>query len=99
MALSVGTDAGYLSRIERGDRLPSLLLLENIAKSLGTTPSAIYAAAEQLECPNQTEATTSLSIADVSDDGLNLRLIFRNLSKANQRIAVELLKVLEKNQA
>lgn len=99
VALSVGTDAGYLSRIERGDRLPSLLLLENIAKSLGTTPSSIYAAAEQLESPNQAEATTSLLITDVSDDGLNLRLIFRNLSKANQRIAVELLKVLEKNQA
>ena len=98
VALSAGTDAGYLSRIERGDRLPSLMLLENIAKTLGTKPSAIYAAAEELENPSQTESIESLFREDFSEDGLNLRLAFRNLTRTNQRIAVELLRALQRTQ-
>lgn len=98
VALSAGTDAGYLSRIERGDRLPSLTLLENLAKSLGTKPSAIYAAAEELENPTETESIENLLKVDVSDEAINLRLAFRELTKSNQRIAVELLRALQRTQ-
>ena len=99
VALAAGTDVGYLSRIERGDRLPSLALLENIAKTLNTTPSAIYAAAEALVNPMTIKDSQSLLALDVSEEAINLRLAFRELTKANQRIAVELLRTLKRTQS
>lgn len=98
VALSAGTDAGYLSRIERDERLPSLPLLENIAKSLGTQPSIIYAVAEELENPDEPKSIDRLLNIDFSNDALNLRLIFRELTKTNQRIAIELLRALQRSQ-
>ncbi len=97
VALSAGIDAGYLSRIERGDRLPSIPLFENIALALGTKPSAIYAAAEGLDQSSAKQSQNDLGI-ELSEDAIKLRHEFRELTKANQRIAIELLRALRRTQ-
>ena len=96
VALAAETNAGYVSRIERGDRLPSIPLLEGIAKVLGTSTSSIFAAAEGLE--NSPELPQALQ-ADLSDEAIGLRLEFRELTKTNQRIAVELIRALKRTQS
>lgn len=99
VALAAGTDAGYLSRIERGERQPSLPLLESIASALEVKTSAIFAAAEGLEHPLATEDSSQVNFGtDFSEDAIQLRLTFRELSKVNQRMAVDLLQALRKNQ-
>lgn len=96
VALAAETDAGYLSRIERGDRVPSIPLLEGIAKVLGTSTSSIFAAAEGLENPPEIPQAFQ---ADLSDEAIDLRLEFRELTKSNQRIAVELIRALKRTQS
>lgn len=98
IALAAGTDAGYLSRIERGERQPSLPLLENIAAALEVKTSALYTAAEDLENPAAENSSLMNFGADFSEEAIQLRLAFRELSKENQHLAVELLQVLSKNQ-
>ncbi|MDP1646201.1 MAG: helix-turn-helix transcriptional regulator [Thiobacillus sp.] len=100
VALSAGTDAGYLSRIERGNRLPSIPLFENIASALGTRPSIIFAVAEGVAFPDSstTERITGFDL-DLSEDAIRLRQEFRGLTNTNQRIAVELLRALKRTQA
>lgn len=99
VALAAGTDAGYLSRIERGERLPSLPLLKRIASALEVKTSTICAAAEALDNPLTTEDSSQVNFGtDFSEDAIELRLTFRELSKVNQRVAVELLQALRKNQ-
>lgn len=99
VALAAGTDAGYLSRIERDERLPSLPLLENIALALSVKTSAIFAAAEGLEQPLVTEDSSQVNFgSDFSEDAIQLRSVFRELSKENKRLAVDLLNALYRNQ-
>lgn len=100
VALSAGTDAGYLSRIERGNRLPSIPLFENIANALGTRPSIIFAVAEGVAAfpdSSTTERSTGFDL-DLSEDAIRLRQEFRGLTNTNQRIAVELLRALKRTQ-
>lgn len=100
VAYDAGTDTGYLSRIENDGRKPSLKMLEQIAAALDTPVSSIFALAEgrgeTAEIPDD--------FVDSGTDGLavdlvQLRQIFRSLTPANRRIAVELLRALERTQA
>jgi|GEM_PF-1161840 transcriptional regulator with XRE-family HTH domain len=99
VAFAAGTDAGYLSRIERKTRIPSLQLLENIATALNTTMSSLCAAAEGLEnpasLPNEFQANFS---KDFSDEAIQLRQTFHDLTSVNQRITVTLLQALRQTQ-
>jgi transcriptional regulator with XRE-family HTH domain len=99
VAYDAGTDTGYLSRIENDGRKPSLKMLEQIAAALDTPVSSIFALAEgrgeSAEIPDD--------FIDAGTDGLavdlvQLRQSFRALTTANRRIAVELLKALERTQ-
>lgn len=99
VALAAGTDAGYLSRIERGERQPSIPLLESIALALNVKTSAIYTAAEGLEHPPALDDSSQANFGtDLSEDAIQLRLVFRELSKENKRLAVDLLSALCRNQ-
>lgn len=99
VAYDAGTDTGYLSRIENDDRKPSLKMLEQIATALDTPISSIFALAEGrgevAEIPDD--------FVDVGADGLSVdlvqvRQIFRSLTPTNRRVAVELLRALERTQ-
>lgn len=99
VALAAGTDAGYLSRIERDERQPSLSLLESIASALNVKTSAIYVAAENLDQPLATADSPQLNFGtDFSEDAIQLRSVFRELSKENKRLAVDLLSTLHRHQ-
>lgn len=99
VAFAAGTDAGYLSRIEREARSPSLQLLENIATALGTTMSALCAAAEGLDTPASLPKEFQVNFSkDFSDDAIQLRQTFHDLTSENQRIAVALLQALRQTQ-
>lgn len=100
VAYDAGTDTGYLSRIENDARKPSLKMLEQIAAALDTPVSSIYALAEGRGIP----AEISAYFAEAESDGLavdlvQVRQIFRALTTTNRRIAVELLRALERTQA
>lgn len=99
VAFAAGTDAGYLSRIERETRTPSLQLLDNIATALGTTMSSLCAAAEGLDSPASLPNEFQVNFSkDFSDDAIQLRQTFHQLTSENQRIAVALLQALRQTQ-
>lgn len=99
VAYDAGTDTGYLSRIENDGRKPSLKMLEQIAAALDTPVSAIFALAEgRGEKARLPDEFTEDDTGDHATELAQLRRSFRELSPANRRIAVELLKALERAQ-
>ncbi len=99
VAYDAGTDTGYLSRIENDGRKPSLKMLEQIAAALNTPVSAIFALAEgRGEKARLPDDFTEDDTGDHAAELVQLRRVFRELSSANRRIAVELLKALERTQ-
>lgn len=100
VAYDAGTDTGYLSRIENDGRKPSLKMLEQIAAALDTPVSSIFALAEgrgeAAEIPDDFAESGTEGLAV---DLVQLRQTFRSLTPANRRIAVELLRALERTQA
>jgi len=99
VAYIAGTNTGHLSKIENDAGKPSLKMLEQIAAALETPVSAIFALAEgrgeKARLPDEfTEDDTGDHAAELAQ----LRRSFRELSPANRRIAVELLKALERAQ-
>lgn len=99
VAYDAGTDTGYLSRIENDGRKPSLKMLEQIAAALDTPMSTIFALAEgRGEKAKLPEDFTEDDTGDHAGELAQLRRSFRELSPANRRIAVELLKALERAQ-
>lgn len=97
VALDVGTDTGYLSRIENGSRQPSLQMLKKIANALGVNASSILALAEGSVA--DTENSKEEQQQDNAEGSTLLRRQFDALTPDNQRIATELLKALSRLQA
>ena len=99
IAYDAGTNTGYLSRIENDERKPSLQMLEQIAIALDTPLSSIFALAEgrgeEAEIPadfaNRAASEQAVDLVQISQS-------FRALTPPNRRIAVELLKALERTQ-
>lgn len=99
VAYVAGTNTGYLSRIENDNSKPSLKMLEQIAAALETPVSAIFALAEgRGEKARLPDEFTEDDTGDHATELAQLRRSFRELSPANRRIAVELLKALERAQ-
>lgn len=100
VAYDAGTDTGSLSHIENNKRKPSLKMLEQIAAALDTPVSSIFALAEgRGEKAKLPEDFTEDDTGDHAAELMQLRRSFRELSPANRRIAVELLKALERAQS
>ncbi|MEI2635822.1 MAG: helix-turn-helix transcriptional regulator [Methylotenera sp.] len=97
VALEAGTDTGYLSRIEQGIRKPSLAMLEKFAIALGTSVSTIALRAEGTGDFLST-AISARNATESNDIAHQLRCQFLELSLENQKVAVELLKALNKIQ-
>lgn len=98
VALDAGTDSGHLSRIETGSRKPSLPMLEKIAVAMGVPVSLIVATAEGETISDGAGQTIGSGEADLSEESIQLRRQFRELSPEYQKIAVELLKALLRTQ-
>lgn len=103
VALDADTDSGHLSRIETGRRKPSLPMLEKIAASMGVSVSLIVAMAEGEDVSQWAARGAARGVAtgeaDLSEDSIQLRQLFRELKPKNQKVAVELLRVLNRSQA
>lgn len=100
VASVANTNTGYLSRIENDNGKPSLLMLEQIAMALDTPVSSIFALAEgRGETAEVPAGFGDESAASQAVDLVQLRKVFRSLTPTNRRIAVELLKALERTQA
>lgn len=99
VALGVGTDPSNLSRIERGVQQPSAELLRAIAAALQTTIGSLYACAEgQDSSADKTQDLLGAEESDYTSESIQLRRQFRTLTPENQRLAVELLKALNRMQ-
>ena len=97
VANDAGTDAGYLSRIETGSRIPSLPMLAKISAAMGVSAALIMTMAES---GNDTEPgqCSKPSESDLSEESIQLRQQFRTLTPVNQCALLEIAKVLNRSQ-
>jgi transcriptional regulator with XRE-family HTH domain len=95
IALEAGTFAGNLSKIERGQQLPSLDLLEKLAVALGARVSDLYALAESDLSDVPSKGSQGNEYANAA---ILLRRHFLTLTNANKHLAVELLKTMNRVQ-
>lgn len=99
LAFAIKSDPSNLSRIERGVQQPSPESLRMIASALGTTVSALHAAAEGAKSPtHKAPELLGASESDYTDEAIQLRQYFRTLSADNQRVLLEIAKVLNRLQ-
>ncbi len=90
LALEIGTDAGNLSRIERGTQQPALCILEPISSALKITPAELIAAA----CNTDTQTAPA-----ELDDIKQLLRNYRSLNAENQRLTIEFVRLLSRLQS
>lgn len=98
LALDANIATSYISRIERGERRLPTVRLEQIAAAFGKTAADLYALAEGRAQPDAVLTTEGDATADLTPEAVQLRRSFRALNPTNRRIAVELLKALERTQ-
>lgn len=98
LALDANMVTSYVSRIERGERRLPTVRLEQIAAAFGKTAADLYALAEGRLQPDATSPNEGDITADLTPEAVQLRRSFRALTPPNRRIAVELLKALERTQ-
>lgn len=98
LALAAGTNAGYISKIERGERQPSIAQLAAIAAALGSSVPALYAVLNggKAEPPPELADET---LADLSSLAVQLRQGFRLLNAENQNLVVRFVKMLGQMQS
>ncbi|AZN37486.1 helix-turn-helix domain-containing protein [Iodobacter ciconiae] len=89
LALEIGTDAGNLSRIERGTQQPALYILEPISRALKISPAELIAAA----CDTEAQA-----VSTELDDIKQLLRNYRMLNPENQHLAIEFVRLLNRLQ-
>lgn len=100
LAFAIGTDPSNLSRIERGVQQPSAESLRTLAEALGTTVATLYASAEGIaKRSKETPDLLGADDADYTEEAIQLRRQFRKLTPDNQKIAVELLRALNRTQS
>ncbi len=99
MALGIGTDPSNLSRIERGVQQPTASMLRTIAAAFQTTVAALHARAEGVgHAPKKDRDMLGADEADYTSESIQLRRQFRALTPENQKIALELLRALNRTQ-
>ena len=97
LAAAIGTDSGYLSRVENGNRQPSLDLLIRLAEALQTPLSSIFAVAEGNDVAAEIPAGLDLAeLAETQKETLLLRRYFRALPADRRQTALDVLKVMGK---
>jgi transcriptional regulator with XRE-family HTH domain len=99
LAFAIGTDPSNLSRIERGVQQPSAESLRLISASLETTVATLYASAEGVTTlSKETPDLLGADEVDYTEEAIQLRRQFRKLTPENQKIALELLRALNRTQ-
>lgn len=100
LALDVEVATSTMSRIEIGRRKPSEALLKRLAAALGTTVADLYARVEGRKAKaNGPAALSGAEAMDYLSEAINVRRLFRELTPQNQKLAVEMLRVLKRMQS
>ena len=93
VAYAAGTDAGNLSRIERGLQRCVHELLEGIAAGLGLSVAELYL---QAESPNQAAKRKERQVASTIHASLLAQ--YENLTESNQKLVNDFVQLLLRNQ-
>lgn len=81
-----GCSAAYISRIERGERIPSLQVIRELARRIGTTEDALAYGRERVD-PGVAEAMSAVQAAESEGDRGEIAKAYRSLSRAATRAA------------
>jgi transcriptional regulator with XRE-family HTH domain len=81
-----GCSAAYISRIERGERIPSLQVMRELARRTGISESALAYGRERIDV-GVSEAVAAVEAAEAAGDNDELAKAYRALSRAASRAA------------
>ena len=81
-----GCSAAYISRIERGERIPSLQVMRELARRIGISESALAIGRERIDT-GVSDAVTAVEAAEAANDKAALAKAYRALSRAASRAA------------
>jgi len=81
-----GCSAAYISRIERGERIPSLQVMRELARRIGISESALAYGRERLDTA-VSDAVTAVEAAEAGGDRAQLVKAYRALSRAASQAA------------
>lgn len=98
LALRIGSDAGNLSRVERGKQRYTPEMLQAIADALKTPVSNLFFRAEQKLAPYEVPGKKQPEISRPADNDafLSLRRVFANLDPEKQKLVVEFARMLSR---
>jgi transcriptional regulator with XRE-family HTH domain len=81
-----GCSAAYISRIERGERIPSLQVMRELARRTGISESALAYGRERIDV-GVSEAFAAVEAADAAGDPDEVAKAYRALARAASRAA------------
>ena len=81
-----GCSAAYISRIERGERIPSLQVMRELARRIGISESVLAYGREQIDAA-VSDAVHAVEAAEVAGDRAQVAKAYRALSRAASQAA------------
>ena len=81
-----GCSAAYISRIERGERIPSLQVMRVLARRIGLSESALAYGRERIDAA-VSDAVGAVEAAEVAGDREEVAKAYRALSRAASQAA------------
>ena len=81
-----GCSAAYISRIERGERIPSLQVMRELARRIGVTEGELAYGKEPLDS-DVSHAVRAVEAAEAAGDAGDLAKAYQALSRAASRAA------------
>ena len=81
-----GCSAAYISRIERGERIPSLQVMRELARRIGISESALAYGRERIDAA-VSDAVGAVEAAEVAGDREEVAKAYRALSRAASQAA------------
>lgn len=81
-----GCSAAYISRIERGERVPSLQVMRELARRVGVSEAGLAYGREALD-PDVSRAVSDVETAEAAGNGADVARAYQALSRAASRAA------------
>jgi transcriptional regulator with XRE-family HTH domain len=83
-----GCSAAYISRIERGERIPSLQVMRELARRVGISEAELAYGHERMD-PAVSRAVRAVEVAEEGGAGNDVARAYQALSRAASRAARE----------
>jgi transcriptional regulator with XRE-family HTH domain len=81
-----GCSAAYISRIERGERIPSLQVMRELARRIGISESVLAYGRERIDAA-VSDAVEAVEAAEIAGDRGEVAKAYRALSRAASQAA------------